>query len=92
DLIETIKRFRANPDEQLSMPSSVHLVAAVEEPVADDAEDDDILDIFLEEADDLLESMESAIGRWEEKRDDSDAIDDMLRILHTLKGGARLAG
>ncbi len=92
DLIETIKRFRANPDEQLSMPSSVHLVAAVEEPTADDAEDDDILDIFLEEADDLLESMESAIGRWEEKRDDSDAVDDMLRILHTLKGGARLAG
>ncbi|WP_457439535.1 Hpt domain-containing protein [Pseudomonas sp. TE3786] len=92
DLIETIKRFRANPDEQLSMPSAVHLVAAAAEPVVEDAEDDDILDIFLEEADDLLESMESAIGRWEEKRDDSDAVDDMLRILHTLKGGARLAG
>jgi chemosensory pili system protein ChpA (sensor histidine kinase/response regulator) len=92
DLIETIKRFRANPDEQLSMPSSVHLVAAADEPSVDDAEDDDILDIFLEEADDLLESMESAIGRWEEKRDDGDAVDDMLRILHTLKGGARLAG
>ncbi len=90
-LIELIKRFRANPDEQLTIPSSVHLVAAAEESV-DDVEDDDILDIFLEEADDLLESMESAIGRWEEKRDDSAAIDDMLRILHTLKGGARLAG
>ncbi|MEN0106708.1 MAG: Hpt domain-containing protein, partial [Pseudomonas sp.] len=92
DLIETIKRFRANPDEQLSMPSSVHLVAAAEEPSVEESEDDDILDIFLEEADDLLESMESAIGRWEEKRDDGDAVDDMLRILHTLKGGARLAG
>ncbi len=92
DLIETIKRFRANPDEQLSMPSSVHLVAAAQEAAVEDAEDDDILDIFLEEADDLLESMESAIGRWEEKRDDGDAVDDMLRILHTLKGGARLAG
>ncbi|MEK1938965.1 MAG: response regulator, partial [Pseudomonas sp.] len=90
-LIELIKRFRANPDEQLTIPSSVHLVAAADEAV-DDVEDDDILDIFLEEADDLLESMESAIGRWEEKRDDSAAVDDMLRILHTLKGGARLAG
>lgn len=90
-LIELIKRFRANPDEQLDVPSSVQLVAAAAEAV-DDVEDDDILDIFLEEADDLLESMESAIGRWEDKRDDGDAIDDMLRILHTLKGGARLAG
>ncbi|MGE8361918.1 Hpt domain-containing protein [Pseudomonas sp.] len=90
-LIDTIKRFRANPNEQLSMPSAVQLKAVVEEPVDDDAESD-ILDIFLEEADDLLEAMEVAIGRWEDSRDDSGAIDDMLRVLHTLKGGARLAG
>ena len=90
-LIETIKRFRANPDEQLSMPSSVQLKAVVERDEAEEA-DSDILDIFLEEGDDLLEAMETAIGRWEEQRDDSSAIDEMLRILHTLKGGARLAG
>ena len=90
-LIETIRRFRANPDEQLSMPSSVQLKAVVERDEAEEA-DSDILDIFLEEGDDLLEAMETAIGRWEEQRDDSSAIDEMLRILHTLKGGARLAG
>ena len=90
-LIETIKRFRANPDEQLSMPSAVQLKAVVENDDADEA-DSDILDIFLEEGDDLLEAMETAIGRWEERRDDVSAIDEMLRILHTLKGGARLAG
>ncbi len=90
-LIETIKRFRANPDEQLSMPSAVQLKAFVESDDGEEA-DSDILDIFLEEGDDLLEAMEAAIGRWEEQRDDSAAIDEMLRILHTLKGGARLAG
>ncbi|OWK49321.1 Chemotaxis protein CheA [Pseudomonas oleovorans subsp. oleovorans] len=90
-LIETIKRFRANPDEQLSMPSAVQLKAVVESDDTEEA-DSDILDIFLEEGDDLLEAMEAAIGRWEEQRDDSGAIDEMLRILHTLKGGARLAG
>jgi chemosensory pili system protein ChpA (sensor histidine kinase/response regulator) len=90
-LIETIKRFRANPDEQLSMPSAVQLRAVVEREEADET-DSDILDIFLEEGDDLLEAMETAIGRWEEQRDDASPIDEMLRILHTLKGGARLAG
>ncbi|MDG9976994.1 Hpt domain-containing protein [Ectopseudomonas oleovorans] len=90
-LIETIKRFRANPDEQLSMPSAVHLRAVVESDEAEEA-DSDILDIFLEEGDDLLETMEAAIGRWEEQRDDVSAIDEMLRTLHTLKGCARLAG
>ncbi|MGQ7959785.1 Hpt domain-containing protein [Pseudomonas sp. SP16.1] len=90
-LIETIKRFRANPDERLSMPPAVQLKAFVESDDGEEA-DSDILDIFLEEADDLLEAMESAVGRWEERRDDGAAIDEMLRILHTLKGGARLAG
>ncbi|MEW6460902.1 MAG: Hpt domain-containing protein [Pseudomonadota bacterium] len=91
DLLDTIKRFRANPDEQLSMPSAVQLKAVVESDDADEA-DSDILDIFLEEGDDLLEAMETAIGRWEDQREDSAPIDEMLRILHTLKGGARLAG
>ncbi|HEX5840865.1 MAG TPA: response regulator, partial [Pseudomonas sp.] len=89
-LIDTIKRFRANPDEQLSMPAAVHLKAA--EAEQDDDAEADILDIFLEEGDDLLEAMEAAIGRWEADREDGAAIDEMLRILHTLKGGARLAG
>ncbi|WP_070885876.1 Hpt domain-containing protein [Pseudomonas argentinensis] len=90
ELIETIRRLRANPDEQLSMPRAVPLSAAPQESF--DADGDDILDIFLEEADDLLEAMEAGIGRWEERREDASCIDDLLRILHTLKGGARLAG
>ncbi|MDD0845184.1 Hpt domain-containing protein [Pseudomonas sp. Gutcm_11s] len=89
-LIETIKRFRANPDAQLSVPTSVHLQPVVEEELG--AEADDILDIFLEEADELLEAMEAAIGRWEADRSNGSPIDELLRILHTLKGGARLAG
>ncbi|MCU1718660.1 Hpt domain-containing protein [Pseudomonas sp. 5P_3.1_Bac2] len=89
-LIATIKGFRANPSEQLSVPTSVALRAA---PEAADAEAEaDILDIFLEEADDLLENMEQAIGRLESQSGADSAVDDLLRILHTLKGGARLAG
>ncbi|MEQ9726714.1 Hpt domain-containing protein [Pseudomonas sp. WHRI 8822A] len=90
ELIETIRRLRANPDEQLSMPRAVPLSVAQQE--AFDADGDEILDIFLEEADELLEAMEAGIGRWEERRDDASCIDELLRILHTLKGGARLAG
>ena len=89
-LIETIKRFRANPDEQLSMPSAVALKAV--EEAADDAAESDILDIFLEEGDELLEAMESAMGRLEEDREDGSSIEELQRVLHTLKGGARLAG
>nr|WP_294977469.1 Hpt domain-containing protein [uncultured Pseudomonas sp.] len=90
-LIEAIRRFRANPDEQLSIPSSVSLQALSAEPNLPEGPEADILDIFLEEADDLLESMEQALGRWDGERENG-ALDELLRILHTLKGGARLAG
>ncbi len=89
DLIVTIRQFRANPDEQLNMPSSVALTAA--QDAAQDAAEVEILDIFVEEADDLLEEMETALGRWEATRDSAAPLVDMLRVLHTLKGGARLA-
>ena len=89
-LIDTIKRFRSNPEEQLSIPASVHLKAAVDDRHNDT--ESDILDIFLEEGDDLLEALEAAIGKWEQPGSESAALDEMLRVLHTLKGGARLAG
>ncbi|WP_152219522.1 Hpt domain-containing protein [Pseudomonas sp. SCB32] len=90
-LIEAIRRFRASPDEQLSIPSSVSLQPLGAESTLPEGPEADILDIFLEEADDLLDSMEQALGRWDGERENG-ALDELLRILHTLKGGARLAG
>ena len=90
-LIDAIHRFRANPEEQLSIPSSVSLHAISSAQAAPEGPEADILDIFLEEADDLLEGMEQALGRWDAERENG-ALDELLRILHTLKGGARLAG
>ena len=90
DLIATIRHFRANPDEQLSMPGSVALKAA--QDAAQDSAEAEILDIFVEEAEDLLEDMDTALGRWEATREGAGPLIDMMRVLHTLKGGARLAG
>ena len=90
DLIASIRGFRANPEQHLHIPASVHLTAVAAEPV--EAPEEDILDIFLEEADELLENLESAAGQLEGAGNNAAPIDDMLRTLHTLKGGARLAG
>ena len=65
------------------------------EPLAAQADEDDIddeiIEIFLEEADDLVEGMDGAIHGWTDDRSNGAYLDDLLRILHTLKGGARLA-
>ncbi|MFU4559215.1 chemotaxis signal transduction system protein ChpA [Pseudomonas paraeruginosa] len=89
-LIAEIRRLRSDPEEQLSVPTSVSLKPLAGKGAA--ADESEILDIFLEEADDLLENLELALGRWDGGSGDTQPLDDLLRILHTLKGGARLAG
>ena len=65
-----------------------------ESQVSDEDEeiDAEILEIFLEEAGDLLEGLDEAIHNWTDDRGNSFYLDDLQRLLHTLKGGARLAG
>jgi chemosensory pili system protein ChpA (sensor histidine kinase/response regulator) len=62
------------------------------EGAAGEDEDDDLRDIFLEEAHDIQERNENIIQRWIKNRDDLGAIGELQRNLHTLKGGARMAG
>lgn len=57
-----------------------------------DAVDEDLLPIFLEEAEELLPRIGSVLRHWVAHPDDQEARMQMLRGLHTLKGSARLAG
>jgi chemosensory pili system protein ChpA (sensor histidine kinase/response regulator) len=54
--------------------------------------DPELLEIFQEEAVDLLQAIEDSLTRWRTDKDDRDAVSDLKRALHTLKGGARMAG
>lgn len=54
--------------------------------------DNEILEIFTEEADELLEEIEESVNDWEEEPENSSNVEELKRILHTFKGGARLAG
>lgn len=54
--------------------------------------DPEIIEIFLEEADELIEDIEQAIHDWSEDWSRTDCSEELKRALHTLKGGARLSG
>ena len=53
--------------------------------------DDDLIDIFLEEAEELLEDCEGALTKLHENEEDTLSITELQRHMHTLKGGARMA-
>ncbi|MES0874030.1 hybrid sensor histidine kinase/response regulator [Sinimarinibacterium thermocellulolyticum] len=54
--------------------------------------DIDLAQTFAAEAEELMEILEAALPRWQALPGDFSPARDMLRVLHTLKGGARMAG
>ncbi len=54
--------------------------------------DHEIAKIYSEEATELLEAAEGSLTAWNLDRKDKDRVAELQRQLHTLKGGARMAG
>lgn len=68
------------------------------EPSADtgrmprDELDPDLLPVFLEEASDLLPQIQLQLRAWQAEPASREPVQGLLRLLHTVKGSARMAG
>ncbi len=54
--------------------------------------DQELLDIFLEEGAEIIDASEESLQAWRDHPDDRSLVEALQRQLHTLKGGARMAG
>ncbi|MGZ3241776.1 MAG: Hpt domain-containing protein, partial [Burkholderiaceae bacterium] len=54
--------------------------------------DADLLPVFLEEGGDMLPELGQALRSWQQNTSDATYPQSILRLLHTLKGSARMAG
>jgi len=71
-------------------------------PIADDPQpdgkldlpdlDEDLLEIFVQEGTDILDHSDGLMAKLREAPHDRDLVSGLQRDLHTLKGGARMAG
>jgi chemosensory pili system protein ChpA (sensor histidine kinase/response regulator) len=79
-------------------PFPVTPISASAAPAVDVAEDvltdfdPEIASIFTDEAVELIDASQSALAQWNENRSSVDGLVALKRPLHTLKGGARMAG
>jgi chemosensory pili system protein ChpA (sensor histidine kinase/response regulator) len=68
----------------------------VNEPFVNEQVDEDfdpeIVEIFIEEANELLEDIDRSLNEWQDDWSNTDCVEELKRSLHTFKGGARLAG
>ncbi|NHB57623.1 response regulator [Acinetobacter sp. 194] len=51
----------------------------------------EVLDIFIEEAEELLGYIDVDLSTWSDNLSDTKALNNLMRHLHTLKGGANMA-
>ncbi|HEX9706723.1 MAG TPA: Hpt domain-containing protein, partial [Steroidobacteraceae bacterium] len=61
-------------------------------PARSEDYDPEVASIFSEEATELLESADAALGALRAERGSRERVTELQRVLHTLKGGARMAG
>ena len=76
---------------QWRQSSVSHAEVGAEAP-ADDGpgNDPELLEIFLEEGFDIIDSSGAALVRWQADPQNRQEMETLLRDLHTLKGGARM--
>ena len=86
-------------DDDLDLPELELEATSANETGADDLTatdlshlDPELIGIFLEEAYDLINSTGSALHAWSENPSDREIAAVLQREVHTLKGGARMAG
>ena len=71
----------------------LHVADSTDDDIdAVDSLDEDLFPIFEEEATELMPQLGSALRQWVARPDNLSARNEALRVLHTLKGSARLAG
>lgn len=83
--------------EGVISPNNVTPITAAQAPETDeelviDTSDVEVMALFVEEARELLEAIENSIEQWQATPDSDAQQEELKRLLHTLKGSARLAG
>ena len=91
--VPELKPFGEIPVEAPRTAASAHALVDGDDVIdAVDAVDEELFPIFEEEAEELLPQLASRLRDWSRRPTDPAPPAACMRTLHTLKGGARLAG
>lgn len=89
---ETVEAEATETDVAGEEAAEAALVEADAEPLDFSIYDRELVDIFVEEGKDLLDHCDGLISELRDAPQDREVVAGLQRDLHTLKGGARMAG
>lgn len=89
---ETATELPEEPSEEAAAeaPVDIETPPADQDTDSQDEAEDEIIEIFIEEAEELLPMAAEQLSAWRD--DNQDALMDLRRGFHTLKGGGRMIG
>ena len=90
DLIDDNYGLDKTAEEVTTQSGSADAPASEEDD--DDLIDDEVREIFIEEAEEVLEEMHSLLPDWKNDQGNEDALTTIRRNFHTLKGSGRMVG
>jgi len=90
DSLSIVAREGHSAPESVEKSRSAPIKA--EEPIIPPEAADEFTEIFLDEAEEILENTQSLLERWQSSPDNMELMKELQRELHTLKGGARMVG
>ncbi len=78
--------------DEASVGTAPEQVPVVEEVDESHAVSRELVEVFLDESEEILEHCDSTMQRWQQQPEDMELVRELYRDLHTLKGSARMAG
>jgi chemosensory pili system protein ChpA (sensor histidine kinase/response regulator) len=84
---EEAERAASEAREQSAEPAESETAIAQVAPI-----DADLLEVFIDEARELLDHADDVLALWHAQPEETSHVAELRRDLHTLKGGARIAG
>jgi len=88
---EHAAQVESQPEPEPEAPAGTFEAGKDQRRIKDDV-DRDLLPVFLEEAREILPQVSESVRRWKGEPSDHASVAEIERHLHTLKGGARMAG
>ncbi|MCK9238142.1 MAG: Hpt domain-containing protein [Thiopseudomonas sp.] len=87
----SIKQILATPSSALNPPSTQEVpLTLLPPPVDEEAPDEELLEIFVEEAEEVQETIATYYPQWCAELQDKHALSELRRSFHTLKGSGRM--
>jgi chemosensory pili system protein ChpA (sensor histidine kinase/response regulator) len=99
ELLSRLQSLEVEVDAKIAKEASDTSASAIapgivepSQPPAAEEFDHEIANIYSEEATELIEAAQGSLTNWNKDRQDKQPVAELQRLLHTLKGGARMAG